>query len=204
MKEPYNLNETYKVVVQQLAQKNPDQIAENTKVNWKPQDNEFIVPCLGEELIINMENWDVIKKSGEKLDRKSQILVLHYLNSDKYQPLVNDLVAFKQLPGAFIYQEPFFNRSIRPLIKFFGNNPGLLISTGEKLGGVKASFKDESITLYPFPMVPLTLVIHYGDDEFPATGNILFDSSVSNYFPAEDCTVLASWVVSQLGKLSNS
>jgi hypothetical protein len=44
----------------------------------------------------------------------------------------------------------------------------------------------------------VTFVLWGGDDEFPPSGNILFDSSAPQFLPTEDFAVLASLLVAEL------
>lgn len=200
MREPYNLGVTLNTAIQKLGAKQPASIAASTNSSWDPENNKISIPSLAKTFIVDLNTWDVHDSSGNQVERITQILTLHYLNAGKKVELTGRMVTFKELPSAFIYQEPFYKRSIQPLIKHFGYSRGLLTTAGQKLFGNSASFKDESITVYPFPLTPLTLVIHWGDEEFAPNGNILFDASIINYFSIEDCTILASWVVRELSK----
>ncbi|WP_227766264.1 DUF3786 domain-containing protein [Zhaonella formicivorans] len=200
MREPYNLGVTLRKVAQALADKQPEKIAQITKTVWIEQEASFSMPFLGSEVVINSSTWDVMTANGQQCDPMTRILTLHYLNTAFHVPLTGRLVSFKELPGAYIYYEPFSKRAIKPLVQSFGNVPGSLTSAAKMFKGIPAAFKDESVVLYSFPMVPITLVIHWGDEEFLPAGNILFDASVSNYLTVEDCAVLAGLVVRNLVK----
>jgi hypothetical protein len=54
------------------------------------------------------------------------------------------------------------------------------------------------VRLEALPRVPLAAILWRGDDEFPPTGNLLFDASVTHYLPAEDMVVLAGTAVGRL------
>ncbi|MDA8443233.1 MAG: DUF3786 domain-containing protein [Peptococcaceae bacterium] len=130
-----------------------------------------------------------------------QILLLHYLAQAEGVPVQHKLISFKELPGGAIYINPFTNRAIKPLVAAFGADPEQLLAHGTVLGGSKASPGDVSVCVDVFPYVPITLVLWAGDDEFPATGNILFDISAPHYLPTEDYAVLASMLVARLKQL---
>jgi hypothetical protein len=70
------------------------------------------------------------------------------------------------------------------------------------LGGRPASYGDVSVTIDGFRKVPVTLVLWRGDDEFPPEGNILLDSSISHYLPAEDIIFLCQTITWRLVKAS--
>jgi hypothetical protein len=69
------------------------------------------------------------------------------------------------------------------------------------MGGDKANYGDTAVTVNVFPRVPLTLVLWRGDDEFGPEGNILFDSTISDYLPVEDIIVVSESLVRRLIKV---
>lgn len=133
----------------------------------------------------------------------AQILILHYLSYCSDVEEQGKLISYKEIPGGSIYIQPFTNRSIRPLVSLFGANPGRLVEVGEKLGGQPVKYGDAAVTIRVFPHIPVTLVLWGGDEEFPPTGNILFDASAASILPAEDYAVLSSFVVATLKRLAS-
>ena len=132
-----------------------------------------------------------------------QILILHYLSSAEGVPLKHQWISFKELPSGQIYINPFYNRAVRPLVKFFGQKPEALIKAGMALGGKEMDMGDASIQIPVFPMVNVAYIIWEGDDEFPASGNVLFDASAPNYLPTEDYAVLGGMIVFELKKIAD-
>ncbi|MCL6560367.1 MAG: DUF3786 domain-containing protein, partial [Firmicutes bacterium] len=51
-----------------------------------------------------------------------------------------------------------------------------------------------------FPLVPVTYVLWLGDDEFPASGTVLFDSTASTHLATEDYAFIAGMGVFELKK----
>ena len=47
-------------------------------------------------------------------------------------------------------------------------------------------------------MVPVTFVLWKGDEELPPEGNILFDSTISEYLSVEDINVLCEIIAWRL------
>lgn len=140
---------------------------------------------------------------NEEISVPTQILILHYLVNRSPAMQTGQLISYKELPGGSIYIQPFTNRAINPLVKTFGFQGSKLIQAAVALGGKVVSLGDAAVVLSVFPKVPITLVIREADDEFPATGNILFDSSAGTILPTEDYAVLASQVVFALRKLAS-
>lgn len=141
---------------------------------------------------------------AEELPIFAQILILHYLVNRTPASENGKLISYKELPGGSIYIQPFTNRAIRPLVGAFGENPNNLVKAASRIGGEPVKLGDAGIVLKVFPKIPVTLAIWGADDEFPASGNILFDSSAGLYLHTEDYAVLASFVAVTLKKLSES
>ena len=131
----------------------------------------------------------------------ARILVLHYLVNRSEAQQTGQLISYKELPGGSIYIQPFTNRAIRPLVSAFGDNPENLVKVAHRLGGEQVKLGDAGVVLKVFPKIPVTLVMWGADEEFPASGNILFDSSAGSVLHTEDYAVLASFVAQTLRKL---
>ena len=137
---------------------------------------------------------------GEAVALRDTLLILHYLTQARGTPLSNKLITYKELPEGTVYSPTFAKRAIRPLVDNLGKEPGLLINAAAKLGGCQVGYGDIAVTINAFSRVPVTLVLWRGDEEFPPEGNILFDSTISDYLPTEDISVLCEIIAWQLVK----
>jgi hypothetical protein len=137
----------------------------------------------------------------EPVALSDKILILHYLNRAKGTPLSNKFIAYKELQEGSAYFPSFFIRSIKPLVENFGENPELLLTAAEELGGYRAKLGDASVTIPAFSRVPVTLIVWGGDEEFQPNANILFDSTILDYLSPEDVNVLCQTLVWRLVKL---
>lgn len=131
-----------------------------------------------------------------------RILVLHYLVNRSQAIQTGQLISYKELPGGNIYIQPFTNRAIRPFVSTFGGNPENLVKVAKRIGGVAVKIGDVGVVLQVFPKIPVTLALWGADEEFPASGNILFDSSASTFLHTEDYAVLSSFVAQTLRRLA--
>ncbi|AFM42453.1 hypothetical protein Desaci_3572 [Desulfosporosinus acidiphilus SJ4] len=170
-------------------------------------DNTLFIPFLGEQYTLDYPS--AIFKSVDSSSRKelpvpTQILILHYLTNISEDKETGSLISFKELPGGNIYIQPFTHRAIDPLVRSFGVNPDKLQEVVSHLGGNTNGHGDVGMTLRVFPRVPVALILWREDDEFPASGTILFDSSAPSILPTEDYAVLASTVVWRLKEISAS
>lgn len=146
-------------------------------------------------------NFEPVPISEGGLPVFTQILILHYLANPTEVIDSGTLISYKELPGGSIYIQPFTHRAIDPLVRTFGSNPDSLLEVATRLGGHSNGLGDVGVTFRVFPRIPVTLILWRADDEFPASGNILFDASAPAILPTEDYAVLASIVVFGLKRI---
>ncbi len=159
----------------------------------------IIVKYLNKSYLISLPEIEILlMDSGEKVPIRDKVLILHYLTSTKGTPLANKLITFKELLGGNAYFPTFSKRTIKPILKNFGNEPRLLVAAAEKLGSHKADYGDVAVTIDAFSRVPITIVLWRGDDEFAPEGSIIFDTTISDYLPTEDIAVLCETITWRL------
>jgi hypothetical protein len=137
---------------------------------------------------------------GGEVPIRDKILILHYLTLAKGVPLSHKLIAFQELPEGANYFPTFSKRSIEPLIAHFGPKPHRLIDAAAKLGGHEVDYGDVAVTISGFKLVPVTIVLWQGDEEFPPRGNILFDATIPDYLYTYDITMLCETITWRLVK----
>lgn len=203
MSKNMNYEVTLKEAQERFSKKDLASIAELSGAVLNP-DGALELCFLGQVYRVTPDGKVSLANDTQEVGLTAKILLLHYLAQAQGIPVRDKLISFKELPGGTIYIEPFTNRAIRPLVSLFGENPSELLTTGKKLGGEPAALGDISITVRALPNVPVTLVLWAGDDEFPPSGNILFDISAPHFLPTEDYAVLASLLVYELKSLKTN
>lgn len=197
-----NLDVTYQYAVDKMAGKDPVVMADNAGINFDPEAGSFTVNFLGQNYKVSYPEGQIglVDNEGE-VPVVNKILILHYLANANGTPMQDKYISFKELPDGAIYIEPFTNRAIRPMLKYFAERQEKFVELVHLIGGKKQTLGDTSVTVWPFPRVPITYVIWSGDDEFPASGNILFDASAPGYLPTEDYAMLSGMVLHHLAGL---
>ena len=142
--------------------------------------------------------------SGVEAAPALSVLLLNYLMYANGQHQRGSLIAFRDIPGAANYQGPFHQRAIRPLVQTFDAKGEVLLAAAASLGGSPAEIADTSVLLPILPLLSVCYAIWHGDDEFPASGTILFDASVRKLLPPECLVVAASNGVYALMKAAAS
>lgn len=138
--------------------------------------------------------------AGRQADEATAILALHYLDGCGPEVPRGVLVPFNQAKGGTAYYEAFKHRTIDRLAKEFGEDPSSLIRAGGAIGGMDRELGTASIDVRAFPKIPITLIVWEGDEEIPASANILFDSVALEILDTEDLAVVGSLTVARLLK----
>ena len=128
----------------------------------------------------------------------TKIVLLHYLIKADGRPLCGQLIPYKEIPGGMLYAGVFARRAVEPLIPVFGQSLERFLDAGLRLGGEKADYGDLSFVLMALPRIPMTYILWKGDEEFPATIQLLFDKSVEGYLSLEDIVVVGEMATSRL------
>jgi hypothetical protein len=139
--------------------------------------------------------------AAEAVPVRDKILILHYFTRAKGTPLTGKMITYKELQEGINYYPTFFKRAIDPIVNRYKDEPQKLIDAGKRLGGYKADYGDAAVTIPAFPRVPLTFVLWRGDKEFAPDGNIMFDSTIPDYLPTEDITILCEVIAWRLVRL---
>ncbi|MFC1908282.1 DUF3786 domain-containing protein [Chloroflexota bacterium] len=201
-KYEYGYEFAYQIASEQLA--SLDNIEQQClkSVTRYIDDNKVVIQYLNRDYLITIPDATVSPVTGDDaLPIRDTILVLHYFIQAKGSPLSNKMITYKELPDGINYYPTFFKRTISHIVNNFGKEPYRLMDAAQILGGIRADYGDVAVTINAFNRVPITLVLWQGDEEFAPDGNILFDSTISDYLPTEDVTILCEIIVWRLIKL---
>ncbi len=200
----YGYTQAYQLACEQLAKiDNIQQQCIRSGAQYQEAGSQQIITLkyLNRTYRVTLPHINVsLTDSQEEVPLRDKILILHYLILAKGTPIADKLITFKELPEGANYFPSFSKRVIKPLVDHFGNEPHLLIDAAAILGGYKADYGDVAATINAFPYVPITLVLWRGDEEFPPSGSIMFDATISDYLSAEDISVLCQTISWKLVK----
>lgn len=127
-----------------------------------------------------------------------RVLALRYVSLSCGVPETGEWIAYRDLPGGRFYAATLVPTVEEPLAGIYGYRRGLLSEAAPFLGGARADYGDEAFVFRAFPRVPLLLVLHWGDEEFPPQCRVLFDRCCSRYLNTDDLKVLATQLAAYL------
>jgi hypothetical protein len=136
--------------------------------------------------------------SGKTLPVPSQALLLYYFSTADGAPLTGRWISFAELPDGRIYNQAYQGYTGDLLARRYGADPAGLERTSVPLDGGRVSYGDVGFAFLALPRVSLLAVLWGADDEFPASGKVLFDSSVVHYLPTDVCAILGSMLTRKL------
>jgi hypothetical protein len=189
----FNKPETFQPAIdkawEDLLELEPKNITENAMVEFDESTKTFIIPVLGKQYKISLNNR-TIQHPGEKADEHifgaMTVLVLHYLINASATTLKNKLISYRELPDGMVFYNAFRSIAIQPVANKFGYNLAGFVNSAEKIGGKKVEHGEAAYEFLIFPRVPVTYLLWTGDEEIPGSANILFDASASEQLHTED------------------
>ena len=200
--DEYGYGLAYKLACEQLAKIGDIEqqcLKSGTQCQVIDSQKVILVEYLNQSYQVTLPDVEIsLGDSEETVSLREKILILHYLTQARGTSLFNKTITYKELPEGINYYRTFSKRAIKPLVDHFGQKSGQLVGVAEKLGGYKADYGDVAVTINAFSRVPVTLVLWCSDDEFPPEGNILFDSTISDYLSIEDINVLCEVIAWRL------
>jgi hypothetical protein len=187
---------------QELAAKDPDQIAEASGARRVSAPAGFQLDFFGRPVAVSAPDMTVAwrdQNPGEEFSLTDAVLILHYLNGARGDRPTGEMVAYRQIPGGEFYTQAFHGRAEIPLAKTFGRAKGLLTRAVQALGGeITPGFGDEAGRFRVLPNLDLLVMIHLADEEFDSAGQVLFDKVIGSYLSNEDISWLGSALVYRL------
>lgn len=173
------------------------------KISTIPYDEEkkyFKVKMMGREYTVMHPAGQIydLETSEEITAYTIKTLILRYLVNSKAVPPFNKDITFKEIPGGLVYYSNFYNRTILKLARIFGNNAKRLEECIPYVDGKMTKQGDASCRFEFINNVYITFVLWQGDEELPASANILFDRNIEYYFNAEDLAVVGDVAIELL------
>jgi len=201
-KYEYAYRLAYQLACEQLAKIDDiEQQCRKSDAQYRVTDSqkEIIIQYLNQSYLITLPDIKIsLVDSADEIPIRDKLLILHYFITAKGTLLANKLITFRELPEGSVYSPTFSQRTIKPLVDHFGQEPCLLVDAAEKLGGHKADYGDTAVTINAFSRVPITIILWRGDDELAPQGSVVFDATISDYLPTEDITVLCETITWRL------
>ncbi len=172
-------------------------LAKNTAATFK--DGEFRLPLWGRDVIIAWPDFvGRDAESGEPLPTFLMAMLAYYFHLADGTPLTGEWIAFTDLPDGQFYTAAFQSYTGHKLAGTFGNDLAAFVRAGEQAGGRPESLGDAAFAFRALPHVELLVVGWLGDEDFPPSYRVLFDTAVSHHLSTDGCAILGSALTRRL------
>jgi len=188
-----------------LVTADPYILAAKSGINYTPIDKdtgELQLFIWNRHITINYPSFKAHDhKTGQELSLVDHAMLLYYLNHADGTPVEGRWISFSELPNGRFYNQAFQGYTGQVLARSFGNDPASFEFAAHNLAGVRQfGLGDLAYTFQALPRVSLLLVFWKGDEDFPASFQVLFDASASHYLPTDAYAILGSTLTRRLIK----
>jgi hypothetical protein len=174
-----------------LAGLDADSVMRTAGASYECRASSFVLACFGQPICISLGERSVYACSERgkallaKLGPGFSLLALGYLAYAREVPPAGRLINPAQLPGGEIFLRGTHVLPLDRVAQRYGDRPDEFQRIGRELNGAKLEYRDMSVELWPFPKLPITLIVWSGDDEFPPRASLLLDANCSNFLPTD-------------------
>lgn len=128
----------------------------------------------------------------------AQTFLLRYLERGQQIPFGGAWLNFRQLPWGEVYVKTFSGRCLGRAAGVFGNALPAFSDACRALGGAPIPGADAGFELPVIGPYRIRILLWAGDDEFPASAQILYSDQFTCGFTAEDSVVAAELLLDSL------
>ncbi len=187
-----------------LQLRTPSLIAAQSSISYvtSGQDRgEFQIPFLGNTFSLTWPDLTAYSNTRDKLPPIFQALLLYYLATADGTTLTGKWVSFADLPNGRIYNAAYQGYSGDEIVKAFGLDLPAFQSACLTLNGSPLEIGSASFVVQTLPVLPMLVTYWLGDEDFPSSCKILFDSSATHYMPIDGCAIAGSMLAKKLRKV---
>ncbi|MDR0596409.1 MAG: DUF3786 domain-containing protein [Clostridiales Family XIII bacterium] len=192
-----------------FASLDPREASARTGVPYDAGRREFTVTLMGAEYAVGWPGAEMEPKRGAEkfafpIDPYERILILRYLDEGRHIEPIGKYIAYNELPWGDVYGANFQGRVIRRFLHEFGQDVGMVRKIMENIPLLKSLPEPKCDIGYGFVFMnglPMKILIWEGDDEFPASAQLLYDETVVFGYTAEDVAVAGDILISRMKRM---
>jgi len=189
--DPHFSESSYIVSRDLVKNHDPLVMSQNSQCSYDTIKRIFSVQVLGEEYSVRYPSGEVLNNKGEDFGNYSvKIIILRYLMNAKARSNSGEMVSFKEFPDGALYYPNFYKRCLQVFANIGNEMPEALKKFMGSINAMPMGKGDLSWQFTFMPGVKIACILWFGDDEFEAEGQILFDKSLTKVFNIKDLAIL--------------
>ena len=173
----------------ELRQADPQEIVSRAIVEYRPEENLYIVPFLNTVVMCYPETEEIEAPgslAGFSGDFQLNGVIVHYLLGARNKPLTNKWVSEKDLPGGGLFFTASHTLPLESLSDAFDERPQLLDAAARSIGGEKVDLGGMAYRFRVLPRIPILIIFWIRDEEFGPSFHILFDETITEHLNSLD------------------
>ncbi len=174
-----------------LAGLSPEEVCRRTRAEYDAGAGAYRLQVFGAWFSLHPQKKEILSLSPEgdlfltRLRYFFVLSILWYLVKAVDTPATGRLVKPAGMPGGDIFFRGTHVLPLDALARRFAHGRQEFTERGLRYGGSIAAYGDASVTLHPFPQIPVTVILWLADEEWDARADLLFDSSALSHLPID-------------------
>lgn len=178
-----------------LAGRDPQEIAKNAGVEYDADEQAFRFSSMGIDLTVAYPSYEITPE----VSGWHRLAILHYLHLADGTPLTGKEITFGQMRSGMVRGGGIDRKCELSIQSMKDLDEKKLAQICESMGGEKIKTNADIAYRIPFlPRFPVTLKVWLPDEEFPASGRLVLDSSADHYFTIEDAVTVAEILIERI------
>lgn len=168
-----------------------DEVCRNACARFVPSSDSYALTCFGWEILVCPTRREISSTSpaSDTLLHKSryfsELSILRYLAGARDVSLSAKLIRPTDLRAGRIFAEGSHVLPLDKLAQKYGGNIQGFLARGQELHAENAGLGDASLRLWPFPRIPVVIVLWKECEEFQARADLLLDSTCEVHLPQD-------------------
>ena len=150
------------------------------------------VSLLGRAFYVAPGSLDVVAADGGKVSPVDELLILRYLETARPVEPTGRNITFRDLPGGNFYAVALAKRTTDLIEKTFGDSAARLREAFARFPHTPIERGDAGACFHAIGRIDVTLVLHAGDDEFPASAQIFYDQVIASVYSSDEVAALTT------------
>lgn len=174
-----------------LSKAIPEEVCRNALVSFDNSSGLYTVKSFGMDFFVSPLQRRVFSDSPLSsilLDIKEyffELSVIWYLVSAKGVSISGKWVKPVDVKGGQIFFMGTHRLPLDRLAEQYAKDPEGFIKKAKDFGGEVCGYADASVVLYPYPKIPVQLLLWLEDDEFPPRIDLMLDSTCDIHLPTD-------------------